>query len=263
MTELTHFSLFSGIGGIDLAAEWASFRTVGMCERDPYCSRVLAKHWPDVPVWEDVRDVTRESLHAAGIAGINLLSGGFPCQDISGAGKKVGIQGARSGLWSEMYRIIGEVRPGYVLVENVAELLIRGLTRVLGDLASIGYDAEWSVVSACAVGAPHARERLFIVAYPERKPGTPSGVLGRGGASFGPGHQATEERREGRIRPQVGTATPGLPHPWQEAVRESSILRMVDGVPAELDRLRVLGNAVVPQQVYPILKAIAEIEGSR
>ena len=186
--------LFSGIGGFCLGLERAGMRTVAFCEIDPYCRRVLAKHWPDVPVYDDVRTLTAARLMADATAwrrstrtsrrateriangeqrtgpstercGIDVICGGFPCQDISVAGKGAGIGGERSGLWSEYARIIGEVRPRYVIVENVAALLGRGLERVLGDLAALGYDAEWHCIPASAVGAPHRRDRVWIVAY--------------------------------------------------------------------------------------------------
>ena len=181
--------LFSGIGGFSLGLERAGMRTVAFCEIDPYCRRVLAKHWPDVPVWGDIRTLTCEWImanatgndvarrrHSGGDqpnaerisenAAIDVICGGFPCQDISVAGKGAGLAGERSGLWSEYARIIGEVRPRYVIVENVAALLGRGIERVLGDLAALGYDAEWDCIPASAVGAPHRRDRVWLVAYP-------------------------------------------------------------------------------------------------
>ena len=153
--------LFSGIGGFSLGLERAGFKTVAFCEIESYCRAVLRKHWPDVPIFEDVR-----TLHTADVGAIDLICGGFPCQDISNAGKRAGIEGSRSGLWSEFARLIGEIRPRYVIVENVAALLGRGMGRVLGDLAEIGYDTEWEIISAADVGALHRRERVWIVAYP-------------------------------------------------------------------------------------------------
>ena len=161
--------LFSGIGGFSLGLERAGMRTVGFCEIDPFCRRVLAKHWPGVPCYGDVRGLTAKRLAANAASGdiaIDVICGGFPCQDISFAGNGAGIEGDRSGLWKEYARIIGEVRPRFVIVENVTALLSRGLGVVLGDLASLGYDAEWQDVSAEDIGAPHPRSRLWIVAYP-------------------------------------------------------------------------------------------------
>jgi DNA (cytosine-5)-methyltransferase 1 len=154
-------SLFSGIGGFELGFEWAGFQTEWQVEINEYARRVLAKHWPNVERHTDVREVGKHNLKT-----VDVLIGGFPCQDISTAGKGVGIEGGRSGLWSEYARIIGELRPKYAVMENVAALVYRGLGRVLGDLAEIGYDAEWQVLSAAAFGAPHQRERIFIVGYP-------------------------------------------------------------------------------------------------
>lgn len=158
--------LFSGIGGFELGLQRAGFSIAAMCEIDDFARAVLARHWPAVPCYRDVRLLTAEQLRADGIGPIDLICGGFPCQDISLAGTGAGIDGERSGLWSEFARLIGELRPRYALVENVAALAIRGLGRVLGDLAERGYDAEWRIVSASDVGAPHLRKRLWILAYP-------------------------------------------------------------------------------------------------
>jgi DNA (cytosine-5)-methyltransferase 1 len=196
--------LFSGIGGFSLGLERAGFQTVAFCEIDPFCRAVLRKHWPDVPCYDDVTTLTAARLAADGIitanngrpmayanigrehsseqicsgrqeprsfSGIDAICGGFPCQDISLAGAGAGIEGSRSGLWSEYARLIDELRPKYVIVENVAALLNRGMERVLGDLASIRYDAEWHCIPACAVGAPHRRDRVWIIAYPKCIPG--------------------------------------------------------------------------------------------
>lgn len=153
--------LFSGIGGFSLGLERAGFRTVAFCEIAPSCRHLLATHWPDVPCFDDVTTLTGEM-----VGPVDAICGGFPCQDISFAGKGAGLAGERSGLWREYARLIGELRPRYVIVENVAALLGRGLGDVLGDLASLGYDAWWDCIPAAAVGAPHRRDRLWIVAYP-------------------------------------------------------------------------------------------------
>lgn len=190
MTKLRVLSLFAGIGGFDLGLErTGGFKTVAFCEIDPFCRRVLAKHWPGVPCYHDVRELTAERLAADGIAA-DVICGGFPCQDISEAGKGIGLAGKRSGLWSEIARLAGELRPEFVIVENVAALLSRGLGSVLGDLASLGYDAEWHCIPAAAVGAPHRRDRIWIVAYPNPDRGgqqghreRDSGAVGRLGTS--------------------------------------------------------------------------------
>lgn len=153
-------SLFSGIGGLELGIERAiGGRVVWQAESNPFCREVLAKHWQGVKCYEDVRDVGH------GAERVDILCGGFPCQDISIAGTGAGIDGARSGLWSEYARIIGELRPRVVVVENVAALRTRGLERVLGDLSSFGYDAWWDCIPAAAIGAPHRRDRFYLVAW--------------------------------------------------------------------------------------------------
>jgi DNA (cytosine-5)-methyltransferase 1 len=158
---LTIGSLFSGIGGLELGLERAGLGPVlWQVECDDYATRVLERHWPDATRHRDVRGVGRHNLSR-----VDLICGGFPCQDVSNAGKRAGLAGHRSGLWSEFARIVRELRPRYVLVENVAALLGRGMGDVLGDLAACGYDAEWDCIPAAAVGAPHRRDRLFIVAY--------------------------------------------------------------------------------------------------
>ncbi len=152
--------LFSGIGGFSLGLERAGMRTVQFVELDPFCRAVLGQRWPSVPIHDDIR-----TFHApAGFA--DVICGGFPCQDISYAGEGAGLAGERSGLWSEYARLIGDVRPRYAIVENVSALLARGLGTVLGDLAALRYDAEWHCIPAAAVGAPHRRDRVWIICYP-------------------------------------------------------------------------------------------------
>ena len=163
---LNVLDLFSGIGGFSLGLErTGGFRTVAFCEIEPFCRSVLNKHWPGVPVYEDVKTLDAARLAADGIS-VDVLCGGFPCQDISTAGRGAGLSGERSGLWWEFYRLIQEIRPQYALIENVSALRSRGLDEVLGALAAIGYDAEWHCIPASAVGAPHRRDRVWIVAYP-------------------------------------------------------------------------------------------------
>ena len=163
MAALKVLDLFSGIGGFSLGLERAGFRTVAFCEVDPWCRQLLAKHWPKVPIHDDVRTLDAATLRRMGIKRIDAICGGFPCQDISTAGKGAGLDGERSGLWREYARLIGELRPSYAIVENVGALRGRGLARVLGDFAALGYDAEWHAIPAAAVGAPHLRDRVWIV----------------------------------------------------------------------------------------------------
>jgi DNA (cytosine-5)-methyltransferase 1 len=228
--------LFSGIGGFSLGLERAGMRTVAFCEVDPFCRRVLAKHWPDIPCYDDVRSLTAERLAADGIAA-DVICGGFPCQDISVAGKGAGIEAERSGLWSEYARIIGELRPRYVIVENVAALLGRGLERVLGDLATLGFDAEWHCIPASAIGAPHRRDRVWIVAFPRC-----------GGLAFG-------ERL--LTRRQIADAAASAPCQWDDL---PDVGRAVHGLSNRVDRLCGLGNAVVPQIPEIIGRAIMKTQ---
>ena len=177
-------SLFAGIGGFDLGLAWAGYDIAWQVEEDEWCRKVLAKHWPDVARFTDVRDCGLHNLEP-----VDVICGGFPCQDISLAGRQAGLDGERSSLWWEMRRIVGELRPPYVIVENVPNLFIRGFDRVLGSLSEIGYDAEWGVISANDVGAPHLRQRLWIVAYPAS--------VGSGGVT---GKLRTEDERQAQER---------------------------------------------------------------
>lgn len=219
---MTIGSLFSGIGGLELGLERAGLGPViWQAESDPYCLKVLEKHWPGVRRYTDVRQVDETAERP------DIICGGFPCQDLSYAGKGEGIDGPRSGLWSEFVRVVGLLKPSVVVVENVPALLGRGMGRVLGDLAAGGYDAEWGAVSACSVGAAHMRRRLFIIAYPQGER-----CKGRGGASAAP----------------VPVESSGLVESRDWILRDTSrIFGDNNGIPKRVDRLRALGNAVVPQ----------------
>ena len=233
--------LFSGIGGFSLGLERAGMRTVAFCEIDPYARAVLRKHWPDVPCYEDVRELTADRLAGDGIA-VDVICGGFPCQDISFAGGGAGLAGERSGLWSEIARLVSDLRPRYVIVENVAALLVRGMGDVLGDLARIGYDSEWSVVSACSVGAPHVRRRVFIVAYPDS-------IYGR------PRVRDTDAREVRQVQ-EVNSFEDSRAR-WRTRLENPSALYGgADGIPHGMDRNRAIGNAVVPQIPEIIGRAI-------
>jgi DNA (cytosine-5)-methyltransferase 1 len=251
--------LFSGIGGIELGLERAGMQIVWHCEADEFCQHVLAERWPGHPVYPDVRE-----LRAVDVEPVDVLCGGFPCQDISQAGRGAGIDGARSGLWSEYARLVGELRPRYVVVENVAALLARGLERVLGDLAALGYDAEWDCVPAAAFGAPHLRDRVWLVAYPAGGggqwrgpgPGAPEGGRALGvPARSGQGAAEADPRRAGddalrrRHGAQDEPVRPGRDGTVDVSgwLVEPDVGRVAHGVPARVDRLRSLGNAVVPQ----------------
>ncbi len=228
---LTFGSLFAGIGGLDLGLERAGMTCRWQIEVDDYCRAVLAKHWPDVPKYGDIREVIGHELER-----VDIICGGFPCQDISNAGKRAGIGGERSGLWVEYIRLVRVVRPRYVLVENVAALISAGLPVVLGDLAASGYDAEWQCLPAASFGAPHIRDRAFILAY-----------------AHGDGRQAPEglsarSQRRGLVaEPVLRDPLPPSRDDW--TANQPGILRVADGVSYRLDELRrrALGNAVVPQ----------------
>lgn len=309
--------LFAGIGGFSLGLERAGFRTVAFCENEPYCRAVLRQRWPGVMLYNDVRELDAATLVADGIA-CDVICGGFPCTDLSVAGKGVGITGPQSGLWREFARLIGELRPRYVLVENVAALIARGLGTVLGDLAALGFDAEWHCIPAAYVGAPHRRDRIWVVAYPdsarlldrsetntggECAGGRDTAVVGsevladtngvgcererfqeHGSLARAPGHladrcstpgpwagtydsDASRERLE-RLqqagteawtvdRSRDGRNTAG----WWWSV-EPPLGRVADGIPHRVERLRALGNALVPQIAEMLGAAILQHEKS-
>jgi len=243
--------LFSGIGGFSLGLERAGMETVAFCEIEDYPVKILNKHWPDVPIYEDVRNVTKERLESDGIRGIDVITGGFPCQDISNSGQKTGIQGERSGLWSEYARLISELRPQYAIVENVAALLYRGIGDVIGDLASIGFDAEWHCIPACAVGADHRRDRVWIVAYPKGK--RRKSILQKSRL-----FQKTLKDSARLTRDCRTFYSPDAQRVLRET--EPCLGRVADDVPNRVDRIAGLGNAVVPQIPELIGRAIMEIE---
>ena len=250
--------LFSGIGGFSLGLERAGMTTVAFCEIEPFCREVLKKHWPEVRCYDDIRTLTADRLKADGIS-VDAICGGFPCQDISQAGTwntgGVGIAGERSGLWSEYNRLIGELRPRYVIVENVAALLGRGLERVLGDLAAFGYDAEWHCIPACAIGAPHIRDRLWLVAYPQQEQRVRPIFDGYNETQkiwIAPG-----ERDANGVRPEMGGTGRSIPGRWMD---QPDPERVVDGVSDWSLRLAALGNAVVPQIPEIIGRAIMQNE---
>jgi len=220
-------SLFSGIGGLDLGLERAGMECTWQVEIDDYCTKVLTKHWPKVPKHKDIRDCGRHNLEA-----VDLICGGFPCQPVSLAGRRQ-AQADPRWLWPEFARVIRELRPKYVLVENVPGLYSAGGSEVLADLAESGYDAEWDAIPAAAFGATHLRYRIFIVAYPKRN-GLETNTDDR---------LLCKERNP--ISPNSSLPTMSL---WNTAApNRTSFCGMDDGVPARVDRLRALGNAVVPQ----------------
>ena len=165
MKELPHLSLFSGIGGLDLAAEWAGFRTVGQCEWADYPRAVLEKHWPGLPRWRDIHTLTKESFYEqTGLHTVDVISGGFPCQPFSVAGKQRSKDDDRY-LWPEMLRVIHELQPTWVIGENVPGIVNLALDQVLADLEAEGYEVQCFLVPACGVDAPHRRYRVAVVAH--------------------------------------------------------------------------------------------------
>ena len=324
MKELTHLSLFSGIGGIDIAAEAAGFTTVCQCEWADYQNEVLKKHWPQVPRFQDITTLTKEAfIEKTGKETVTLISGGFPCQPFSSAGKRKGFEDTRY-LWPEMCRVITELRPAYVLGENVAGFINMGLDKTIFDLAKAGYAVRVFVLPAVAVGAWHERKRTFIVGFnvphppclrheaaggnkkctafghrlgagsQEERDGMVGKVINSGllfnpyGVGQLPFDAETRSREKGQAdgqpcgtddicgksevgeigtQPGLGGMADGLPPQvdgrsiWRKEPDE--IPRLTEITENRAERLKCLGNAVVPAQVYPILKYIADIETGR
>ena len=312
-------SLFAGIGGFDLGLERAGMTCQWQVEIEDYPTKILEKHWPGVHRERDIKECSGENLGP-----VDLICGGFPCQDISVAGAGAGLAGERSGLWYEMHRIISDIKPRWVVVENVAALLHRGLDVVLRDLSTIGYDCEWHIISASAVGAPHRRERVWIVGNSNSYSKSTSPVNDEtpflrkdvantnslkhamrrdsednAEALAGRNDNARGSQRDSRTgcKKSTGESSRNVPNAngkrlegkranddtqrrkeergqaglcnrkelsryssWWEA--EPSVGRVADGISRRVDRLKGLGNAVVPQIVELIGRRIMEIEGN-
>ena len=289
---MTFGSLFAGIGGIDLGFERAGLTCKWQVEIDDYATQILSKHWPGVHRERDIRECGQNNLER-----VDVIAGGFPCQDLSYAGRGAGLDGQRSGLFFEAIRLVRQLQPRAVVLENVAALLTRGLDRVLGSLAEIGFDAEWHCISAASVGAPHIRDRIFIFAY---RQGEPSRALHAAMAelsvAMGNTNRRDRKRRsatgqQGQTRPaarhkevdaantkeprleraesardsrSIGLAGQSGPRGWQTDwwSAEPAVGELVNGVsdrlvrfagrtaygmPNRVNKLRCLGNAVVPQ----------------
>ena len=293
---LTHLSLFSGIGGLDIAAEMAGFTTVGQCEWADFPTKILEQHWPDVPRWRDIHTLTGESFYErTGLRTVDVISGGFPCQPFSVAGKQRAKDDDRY-LWPEMLRVIREIRPAWVLGENVPGIINLALDEVLSSLEGEGYETQAFIIPACGVDAPHRRYRVCIVAYRDgdgsrektiraRRQAANDGVcgevrrksIGAGVCGMADGlrtgvhetitdttctdDEASTSRQIFRggeiqtpIRRTIGSHSPG--ENWPD---EPGVGRVVDGLPDRVDRVKALGNAVVPQQFYPFFAAMAAL----
>jgi len=239
---MTHVDLFSGIGGFALACRWLKLKTICFCERDPFCKKVLKKHWPSVPVVSDIHefDGTRYS-------DVTLVTGGPPCQPVSIAGERRGEADNR-WLWKEMYRVITEVRPRFVLFENVAGIRNMGLDEVLSDLETSGYSTGTAIIPACAISAQHRRDRCWVLA------------------------DSISERQSGSRT--LGDASNTAPHEKGEAVKlgngsigqvwsvEPELGRVAYGIPNRMERLTALGNAIVPQLAYVLIKTLLDDKSS-
>ncbi|MHC4363645.1 MAG: DNA cytosine methyltransferase [Planctomycetota bacterium] len=282
---LTIGSLFSGIGGLELGLEWAGLGPVlWQVEKDPYCLKVLEKHWPGVRRYEDVKTIGRS------VAPVDLICGGFPCQDVSSAGKRVGLSGSRSGLWYEFARIVKEIRPKWIIVENVASGAKLWVDPVRGELERGGYSTFPVPLSGFDVGAPHLRRRVFIVGhangkresasteyaevaqlskYPSKSMGRPSrsdaggssertAVADTNGSLEGHGHNG-----DGQVfrDSKNGGQARGTIQPLEWWSTEPNVGRVANGVPHRMDRVRALGNAVVPQCAQVIGEIIKELMG--
>jgi DNA (cytosine-5)-methyltransferase 1 len=231
-------SLFSGIGGIDLGLERAGMTCIWQSEIEPYACQVLAKHWPNIPNLGDIRDIDWTTVERA-----DVVAGGYPCQPFSVAGRREGEDDPRH-LWPLFAECLRVLRPRYALLENVAGHLSLGFGQVLADLAALGYDTRWDCIPAAAVGAPHFRDRVFVVAHSGRKRLEKLWISPSGGKLGQPPRKTDETRFS-----QIGRWTP-----------EPNVGRVAHGIPRRMDRLRALGNAVVPQVAEHIGNIIMEAD---
>jgi DNA (cytosine-5)-methyltransferase 1 len=281
MNEKTHLDLFSGIGGFALAAKWNGYRTVGFCDNEPYAQSVLKKHWPEVPCHKDIREVRGELY-----AGVTLLTGGFPCQPFSVAGKQRGKNDDRY-LWPEMLRVIREARPNWIIGENVAGIVNMELDQVHIDLEAEDYEVESIIIPACGVDAPHRRDRVWIVAHStggkrgglqdksstqgaqggDQLPRDTSGLSGKlcakdvaDSKSFG-----IQGQRPSRIEKPQAHGCSAIPMRESKGCKQAQWLpepnvdRVVDGLPNRVGRIRGLGNAIVPQVAAEIIRCINQV----
>jgi DNA (cytosine-5)-methyltransferase 1 len=225
-------SLFAGIGGFELGLERAipNSETIWQVEQDKFCQRVLRKHWPQSKIYNDVREVSSHNLEP-----VDLLCGGFPCQNISVAGKGEGLNGKKSGLWWEMHRIIRDIRPRVIVLENVSAITIRGGLEVIGSLTEIGYLCEWGIISARQFGAPHLRKRWFCVAHSDGRHIKKQFLA-----------ESIKETRQSTKKNIGAVSISGFGY-WERCSAPSPICRVDDGISDRVAKLRALGNAIVPQ----------------
>ena len=264
--KLTFGSLFAGIGGFDLGFERAGFECRWQVEIDSYATKILEKHWPKVHRERDIR-----GCNASNLERVDCIIGGFPCQDISYAGRGAGLDGERSGLFFEAIRLVRELQPRAIVLENVAALLTRGLDRVLGTLAEIGYDAEWHCIPAAAVGAPHIRDRVFVIAIvadARCKLRQPWGVSRSRSdkATIRDAEAKDDQRCSENVADSKSLHAQGL-HDGSRKVEswrsswwelEPGMGRVAHGIPSRVDRLRCLGNAIVPQVAEVVARMTLE-----
>lgn len=264
---LNELHLFAGIGGGILAGELLGHTAVGAVEVNPHCRSVLRRHYPNLPIHDDIRQFDATPYKGR----VDIVAGGFPCQDISAAGKGRGLKGSRSGLWFEMLRVVRQVEPLHVFVENSPLLRTRGLDTVLAGLAELGFDAEWDTLSAQDVGAPHLRKRLWLLA-------THPDADRRRRASERQPQQAGKQGAHRRVldglraQPLPFAGSPGLPlregqeAQWAHAAaagsawwsREPDVVRVADGSPRRVERLTALGNAQVPLQAAYAFRSLQQ-----
>lgn len=236
--------LFSGIGGFSLGLERAGMTTVAFCEFEEHAQKVLRRHWPNVPIYDDVRTLNGYDFKGT----VDVVTGGFPCQDLSTAGKQSGFSGERSSLYREMLRIISECMPRYAIFENVTGLITgdsgRWFGKFLYDLAQIGFDAEWHCIEAAYIGAPHRRDRVWIIAYPRKERGNRS-IAEK--ICWEPSFSWCKNGRRSKDLPDRSDLYP------------SKLCGSGNGIPKRVDRLARLGNSVVPQIPEAIGRAIMEV----
>lgn len=245
--KLRLLDTFSGIGGFSYAAEkiLGGFETIQFVEWDPFCQKILNQHWPQVPIHGDIQTFEPEPFCA------DVICGGFPCQDISLAGRQAGIkQGTRSGLFYELIRVICLVRPRYVVLENVAAIVANGLDTVLGELAEAGYDCEWACIRASDLGACHRRDRWWLVAYPN--------------SSRSQGFRGTSQLQEvgGKKSFSWNTRHAMLSPEWRGYLSKPLLFRGDDGLSNRVDRIRALGNSVVPQVAAIPLQRVLDLHNN-